>query len=541
MRVSLVALPEMPMRPQFRRTSALAALAGALLLTLACGGGSSSSSSGGSTPPPPPGPAWYGYGRDAQHTATFSFAAQPVKRIHWRKPVDLAPQYVNGDLYIHYGSPVITAHDTVLMPVKTGAAGGFRVEARNGVDGSLKWKIDSGYALPPAGTGFVPSYNMVLTSSERLYYPDSGGRLSYRDTPDSAHGATGSVVFYGAAAYAAAESTYEGNVMISTPITADASGNLFFGFEVAGATPASLVSGIARVDASGNGAWISATAAASDTTIIKAAKGSAIAVSNDGGTVYVAVKDGGSHGYLLALDSTTLATRAKAALTDPVTGAPAVISESSSASPTVGPDGDVYFGVLESSYVDVPRKLDHNNRGWLLHFDSALAAVKTPGSFGWDDTASIVPASMVPSYTGTSTYLVCTKYNNYFGAGTGDGLNKVAVLDPNATQNDPVIPAAQVMKEVLTVLGVTPDPEAGGAPGAVREWCINTCVVDPTTKSIYVNSEDGWMYRWDMTTNTLADKLKLTNGFGEAYTPTAIGPDGRIYCINNAALVSIGN
>lgn len=518
------------------------ALAGAILV-LACGGGSSDS--GGSVPPyhPPAGPAWYGYGRDAQHTATFAFAAQPVKRIHWHKPVDLAPQYQGGDLLIHYGSPVITAKDTVMMPVKTGATGGYRVEARNGVDGSLKWKIDTGYLVPPGG-GFTPSYNLVMTAAGRVYFPDSGGRLSYRDAPDAAHGATGSVVFYGASAYAAAASTYDANIMVSTPLMADAEGDVFFGFEAAGATPANLVSGIARIDAAGNGTWVSATSAASDAGILKAAKCSAPALSNDGGTIYVAVRDASAHGYLLALDSTTLATRAKVALMDPAAGEAAIISDSSTASPTVGPDGDLYFGVLESSLGHTPRTLDHNDRGWLLHFDATLATVKTPGSFGWDDTASIVPASMVPSYTGSSAYLVCTKYNNYFGAGAGasigDGLNRVAVLDPNATQNDPVIATAQVMKEIVTVLGVTPDPEAGGAPGAVREWCINTCVVDPTTKSVYVNSEDGWMYRWDLTTNTLADRLRLTNGFGEAYTPTAMGPDGRIYCINNAALFSIG-
>ena len=31
----------------------------------------------------------------------------------------------------------------------------------------------------------------------------------------------------------------------------------------------------------------------------------------------------------------------------------------------------------------------------MMHFDSTLATQKIPGSFGWDDTASIVPAAMV--------------------------------------------------------------------------------------------------------------------------------------------------
>ena len=46
-------------------------------------------------------------------------------------------------------------------------------------------------------------------------------------------------------------------------------------------------------------------------------------------------------------------------------------------------------------------------------------------------------AASVPSYTGTSKYLVLTKYNNYAGAG-GDGVNKLAVLDPNASFVHPI-------------------------------------------------------------------------------------------------------
>jgi hypothetical protein len=196
----------------------------------------------------------------------------------------------------------------------------------------------------------------------------------------------------------------------------------------------------------------------------------------------------------------------------------------------VGPDGDVYFGVIESNIGA------HNGRGWLLHFDATLAQVKTPGSFGWDDTASIVPASMVASYTGTSVYLVATKYNNYAGFGTGDGKNRMAVLDPNQSQAD-FISGNPVMKEVLTILGPTADPDYAGA---VKEWCINTVAIDPLTHSILVNSEDGFLYRWDLSTNLFSEKIALTSGLGEAYTPTLIGADGAVYAINNAILFSVG-
>ena len=124
-------------------------------------------------------------------------------------------------------------------------------------------------------------------------------------------------------------------------------------------------------------------------------------------------------------------------LLNPVNQSRASVPDIGTASPMVGPDGDVYFGVLTS---------DSDFRGFMLHFSGDLSKTKTPGSFGWDDTASVVPASMVSSYHGTSKYLIMTKYNNYADGG-GDGVNKLAILDPNATQTDPLnkIP---VMKEV---------------------------------------------------------------------------------------------
>jgi hypothetical protein len=223
-------------------------------------------------------------------------------------------------------------------------------------------------------------------------------------------------------------------------------------------------------------------------------------------------------------------------LFDPLSGERATISIDSSATPMVGPDGDVYYGVLES-----PCCSSHNDRGWLLHFDASLSRLKTPGSFGWDITPSVVPAESVPSYQGGSSYLILTKYNNYAGVGTGDGVNKVAVLDPNASMPDEYATApVTVMKEVITVKGVTA-VEDPAYPNAVKEWCVNTTAIDPFNKSAIINSEDGAVYRWDFTTNSLSQKVVLTSGRGEAYTPTAIGPDGAIYAINDGVLFSVGD
>src|SRR5262249_53154645 len=51
---------------------------------------------------------------------------------------------------------------------------------------------------------------------------------------------------------------------------------------------------------------------------------------------------------------------------------------------------------------------------------------------------------------------------------------------------------------------------------------------------------DGKLYRWDLRTNSFSESMTLTPGLGEAYTPTAIGPDGTVYAINNGILFAVG-
>lgn len=488
---------------------------------------------GPTAPPTVNGPAWFGFGRDAQHSSVGAIATQSLDRLLWQTPVDLAPQLSGNFLLIHYGSPVITSRNTVIVGVKTTATGGFRIEARNGSNGSLLWSVPTDYLLP-AALGWLPSYNITLSSGNRLYAPAAGGKLLVRSDPDNASGTLETFVFYGVDTYNANRDNLDATVHINTPLTADAAGNVYFGFTAQSSNRAGLVSGIARVGTDGRGTWVSAAAAARDSAVAKMATNSAPALSPDGRTLYVAVTNAPIPGFvvtgkLLALDAATLATKTVAALIDPAAQTSAWVHDNGTSSPTVGPDGDVYFGVLEAN---APA---HHFTGWLLHFNADLTQTKTPGAFGWDNTPSIVPASMVPSYTGASPYLLLTKYNNYGGAG-GDGGNRIAILDPNQTQNDKIA-GNPVMKEVLTKLGPTPDPSF---PGGVKEWCINAAAVDPATKSALVNSEDGFLYRWDLTTNTLSQKLRLNGGVGQAYTPTAIGPDGVVYSINNSVLFAAG-
>lgn len=471
-------------------------------------------------------PAWRGYAGDAQHTARAQAGAQALGRIRWSMKVDLQPQLSGDVILIHYASPMITEGDTVLVPVKAGPDGGFRIEARAGADGALIWRSKSDYVLPPHD--WTPSFPAHLTAQNRLYYAGPGGTVHFRDDPDAATGAKGQLAFFGIGEYRAIRAAYDASVMVSTPITADEAGNIYFGFTVTGSTPAGLQSGIARIGADGTGRWVSAAEAAGDEAILRVPLNAAPAVSADQKTIYVPVTDGGG-GYLLALNAKNLQTKHKVALVEPGSGSPASIFEDSSAAPTVGPDGDVFYGVLETS-------IPHHFRGWLLHYDATLSVEKPTGSFGWDDTVSVVPASAVPSYEGTSSYLLMSKYNDYYGTG-GAGKNRIAILDPNATQKDR-ISGLPVMAEVLTIL--SPHHVPGQPKGARYEWCINSAAVDPSRSSVFANAEDGQLYRWDLTTNTLAETMVLNAPRGEAYTSTLVGPDGTVYAINNATLYAVG-
>jgi len=491
---------------------------------------------------------WPEYGHDPQHTTISSRGAQTPEVTRWSTPVDLAPQYDGSDLYIHYGSPVITPGNTLILPVKTGATDSFQVEARAaGNYGALLWTLVTDYSVPPHD--WFPICGVTLCSNgPTVVVPAAGGTILARTAPDSNDGTTARLAFYGIDNYDSDPDTCNAAIHICTPISSDALGNLYFGYVSTGAAlpgfPDGIPSGLARISTTGVGSFVSAAEMSGDGSMSKVATNCAAAFSNDGTTLYVVVDNispfangGFGQGYLCALDSTTLARKSSVFLEDPRSIGAACVTDDSSATPTVGPDGDVYYGVLEAD-------LGSNNfRGWLLHFSSDLSTTKLAGAFGWDDTPSVVPASAVPSYSGPSSYLLLTKYNNYAGIGSGDGVNRLALVDPNTPFTDPVSGAA-AMNPFITVKGVTPDPDwVDEYPNAVREWCINSAAVDPANHCALVNSEDGHLYRWDFTKATdapgqLSPGLYLAPATGEAYTPTVVGPDGAVYAINNARLFS---
>lgn len=459
--------------------------------------------------------AWLGHGGDPQHTGVSQVESLPLSEVRWSTPVDNTSPSV--PILIHYGSPMITAENTVLVPVRASASA-YRIEARDGFDGSLRWSAPTDFRNAPSNGGWVPNFSPTLTPAGRLYFQGAGGTVYRVDDPNAASVAPVQLSFL--PDYAAHKTDYDNTVFISTPITSDATGNIYFGYEVSGSAPGGLTSGIARIAPNGVASYVAASTITgpAGTTGLRLGTNSAPALSLDGAKLYVALQ-GSSSDFLAAIDSATLAPLHHVALTG-------FIHDAGTSSPTVAPDGDVFFGTLPG----------YHFRGTLQHFSEDLSQSFTPGSFGWDQTMSIVDADLVPSYTGTSDYLIFSKYNDYKQAG-GTGVNKLAILDPNDTQIDPIT-GEPVMLEVLTIAGVTPD---GPPDGAVKEWCINTAVVDPFTRSILANNEDGRLYRWDLRTNTLSEVITLNAiGAREAYTPTAIGPDGTVYAINKAVLFAVG-
>jgi hypothetical protein len=275
--------------------------------------------------------------------------------------------------------------------------------------------------------------------------------------------------------------------------------------------------------------------AASDALIDRDSHNAGPALSNDESSVYFPVKASSNafYSYLLELNSTTLATKHSVFLRDPRNTNGARITDDATSNPMIAPDGDVYFGVFGNS--------GNGSRGFLLRFSGDLSTTKTPGAFGWDYTPGIVPASMVPSYTGTSLYLLFCKYNDY-ASQDGSGVNRVAILDPNETQIDShsTAPGLVEMREVLTVIGPTPDNVGPSFPFAVQEFCINAPAVNPATNSVFFDSEDGHIYRWNLVTNSIDQAAVLSPGLGQPYVPTVIGPDGTVYTLNGGNFFAIG-
>jgi outer membrane protein assembly factor BamB len=207
------------------------------------------------------------------------------------------------------------------------------------------------------------------------------------------------------------------------------------------------------------------------------------------------------------------------------------ILDASTASPVVAPDGSILLGVY-TRY--------NYNQGHLVKF-SARGQFLASYPFGWDDTPAI--------YQHDGTWSVLTKDNRY--GGTGSYCDDDRLCPPVRTPADP---------EAYYITRLDSDlvPEwsyqntnmlscTRGANGKITcfsdhpagfEWCVNAPAVDGDGE-VYANSEDGNLYVIDRD-GKLRTRLFLNLAIGAAYTPVAIGPDGRIYSENFGSLFVLG-
>jgi len=216
------------------------------------------------------------------------------------------------------------------------------------------------------------------------------------------------------------------------------------------------------------------------------------AVSADGKTIYTASL---AHfdpldAYLLAVNS-DLTPQWQASLTVDNGTIEGAIVDLSSASPVVLPDGSVLYGVLAPS----------SDRGYMLKFNSSGQYLAN-FDFGWDDTPAI--------YSHDGTYSVITKDNYY----DGGGPYYITQLDANLN----------IEWQYQSVDNY--------------EWCVNAPAVD-RNGTVYADSEDGKLFVIKQG-GTLKGSLFLQSAVGAAYTPVAVGRDGKIYTENNGDMFVVG-
>src|SRR5262245_41960938 len=146
--------------------------------------------------------AWAGFAANAQHTAVARQAAQPFHQIRWRAKVDLNPVLTHHELLIHYGSPMISAANTVLVPTRVSNKAGYRVVAYSGTSGKQRWSLNTDYRPPAFANGvtaFTPPLPAVLTPRKSLAVAGAGGTVLLRGQVNKSAAAVRRMVFYGAA------------------------------------------------------------------------------------------------------------------------------------------------------------------------------------------------------------------------------------------------------------------------------------------------------------------------------------------------------
>ncbi len=364
-------------------------------------------------------------------------------------PVDLQPQIVNDGAAFHplYLADDHRARTRFWFRSRQVRRTASRIEARLGRHGreDVGGK-HSDYILAPYSAG-CRQFPAHLTGQNRLYYAGAGGAMCCSATRrirrmtgvQSARG-----IFYGLATLSritkkAGVATKTRDDQHADHGSEDNAGNICFGFVVTGANP---VGGCRerhcahrRQRRGAHGCqWLRPPQAIP--TSPKSRQNCAPAVSRDQSTIYIAVSTG-SAGYLLGLDSTTLGKTkmSKARLIDPSFRA------RTHTYPTTPPPRQSLGPTTASITACWKLSIPAPQRSW-------LAAAFQFQLLDEDQDTRALSAGTIPRpsfplpmpcqglYVGQSSYLLMSKYNNYYGVGTGNGHNEIAILDPHASQAD---------------------------------------------------------------------------------------------------------
>jgi hypothetical protein len=216
---------------------------------------------------------------------------------------------------------------------------------------------------------------------------------------------------------------------------------------------------------------------------------------------------------------------------------PGRVVDDSSSSPTIAPDGSIYYGAY-SRY--------NWAQGHMFRF-SANGDFLNAFNFGWDNTPAIYPHG--------GTFSVIFKNNHYGGTGFGSYCD-----DPNWCPERSVPNSSLLGPEAYFVSSFTPNLNlewsfqntntqscTRNPDGSVTcvsdhpngfEWCVNAAVVD-SNGTVYANSEDGNLYAIGQG-GVLVQNIFQQLAIGAAYTPASIDGNGRIYSQNDGHLFVVG-
>ncbi len=470
-------------------------------------------------------PDWAQWGRTSLHTSSTSAPGQSpqaqLANITYDPFIAQEKAEDSGELLAHYQVPLVDGN-LVFMEFKTGTyvscnppgsgqpypcgPDAWNNEIWN--ERAFTWKNGSLVELWNFQTDWKPEPNTDLGGQNQdglfgwepvfhaalwggfVFVPGAGGTIYKVNESD------GSLVTQ----YKAFGKKVDPNQFVSGPLTIDAVGDVYYNVISFDPTnPWSVdIRGAWLVKIKPNGVMQTASYA---TLAPPSCNGcgsqrpgvnSAPAVSADGKTIFTAstAHFDGADAYMLAVNS-DLTPQWQASLTVDNGQIEGTIIDLSSATPVALPDGSVLYGVLGPK----------TDRGHMLKFSSS-GQYLTEFSFGWDDTPAV--------YSHDGTYSVITKDNYYDNGGPYyiTQLNSDLAIEWQYQSVDNF------------------------------EWCVNSPAVD-RNGTVYADSEDGSVYVINQG-GTLKGSLFLQSAVGAAYTPIAVGGDGKIYTENDGNMFVVG-